>query len=146
NVAANMPNQFGNAASQAVIPPDALSRIQQDFLKEWSEIVTSAHTGKLPVFSDRRFSAPAWAQSPLHHLVAHSYLLSSRALMRMAEAVQGDEALRQRVRFAVLQWIDAMSPANFLALNPDAQQEMLKSGGQSLQSGFANLVADMVKG
>lgn len=137
---------FGTSALQATVPPDALARIQQEFSREWSDIMAAAQSGKLPAIPDKRFSAPAWEQSPAHHLTALSYLLSSRALLRMAEAVQGDEALRQRVRFAVLQWVDAMSPANFLALNPDAQREIVESGGETLRRGFANLMSDMVKG
>lgn len=137
---------FGTSALQATVPPDALARIQQEFSREWSDIMTAAQSGKLPAIPDKRFSAPAWEKNPFHHLTALSYLLSSRALLRMAEAVQGDERLKQRVRFAVLQWVDAMSPANFLALNPDAQREIVESGGETLRRGFANLMSDMAKG
>nr|MBF0684775.1 class I poly(R)-hydroxyalkanoic acid synthase [Pseudomonas sp.] len=146
SAAAHPSLQFGTPALQAPVPLDAMIKIQQDFTQEWSEIVSAAQAGKLPAISDRRFAGPAWQESPVHHLTAHSYLLSSRALMRMADAVQGDEALKQRVRFAVMQWVDAMSPANFLALNPDAQREIVESGGETLRRGFANLISDIAKG
>ncbi len=39
---------------------------------------------------------------------------------------------RGRVRFAVQQWIDAASPSNYLALNPEAQRKALETGGESI--------------
>ena len=74
------------------------------------------------------------------------YLLNSRTLMKMAEAVEGDAKTKARIRFAVQQWIDAMAPSNFLALNPEAQQLALKTQGQSLAAGMQHLLDDAGKG
>src|SRR5690606_14647412 len=49
-------------------------------------------------------------------------------------------------RFAAMQWMAAVSPANFFALNPDAQRLMVETAGESLRKGFANLLGDMAKG
>ena len=40
-----------------------------------------------------------------------------------------------RIRFAVLQWIDAASPSNYLALNPEAQKKAIETAGESLVHG-----------
>src|SRR5690606_24562140 len=61
-------------------------------------------------------------------------------------AVQGPPDVRERIRFGVMQWVDAMCPANFLALNPDAQRRLVESSGETLRVGMANLVADLQKG
>ena len=53
-------------------------------------------------------------------------------LMGLAEAVQADEKTRNRVRFAVEQWLAAMSPSNFLALNAEAQKKAIETQGESL--------------
>ena len=45
-------------------------------------------------------------------------------------ACEGDEKTRQRVRFAVQQWIDAASPSNYLALNPEAQRKAIETQGR----------------
>jgi polyhydroxyalkanoate synthase len=39
-----------------------------------------------------------------------------------------------------------MSPANFLATNPDAQAALLESGGETLVAGVSNLIGDIQKG
>ena len=47
-------------------------------------------------------------------MVAQAYLLNARTLLQMAESVQGDAKTKAKIRFAVQQWVDAASPANFL--------------------------------
>ena len=64
----------------------------------------------------------------------------------MADAVQADEKTRQRVRFAVEQWVAAMAPSNFLALNPEAQRQAIESKGESLAKGIQNLLHDIGQG
>ena len=79
--------------------------------------------------ADRRFAAKEWAENPAAAYTAQMYLLNARTLMQMAEAVEGDAKTKARIRFAVQQWIDAMAPSNFLALNPEAQQLALEDPG-----------------
>ena len=78
--------------------------------------------------------------------MAHAYLLSARAMSRLVDAAQVSEPLRERLRFSVMQWVDALSPSNFLALNPDAQQSIVESAGRALTEGVANLLGDVKKG
>jgi polyhydroxyalkanoate synthase len=42
--------------------------------------------------------------------------------------------------------IDALSPANFFATNPEALETILQTQGQSLQKGIVNLLGDLGKG
>src|SRR5205814_5322746 len=53
---------------------------------------------------------------------------------------------KERALFAARQWIDAMCPANFAAMNPAAMRAALESKGESLTRGLANLVADASRG
>jgi polyhydroxyalkanoate synthase len=46
----------------------------------------------------------------------------------------------------VQQWVEAASPANFLALNPEAQQRALDTQGDSLTKGLTHLVNDIRQG
>ena len=52
---------------------------------------------------------------------------------------------KDRVRFAVKQWIDAMCPANFAATNPEALRQAIETRA-SITRGLANLIADSQRG
>jgi polyhydroxyalkanoate synthase subunit PhaC len=129
------------------LPVNALAEMQREYLEGaaalWNQ--TLQGPGQQPI-SDKRFAAPAWAQNPAAAFIAQKYLLNSRMLTKMAEAVEGDAKTKARIRFAVQQWIDAMAPSNFLALNPEAQQLALKTQGQSLAAGMKQLLGDAGKG
>ena len=74
------------------------------------------------------------------------YLLNAKALMQMAESVDGDAKTKGRLRFAVQQWIDAASPSNYLALNPEALAKAMETKGESIASGMQLLLQDLQKG
>ncbi len=95
---------------------------------------------------DRRFGHSAWTNNPASSFVAQMYLLNARTLMGMADAVDADDKTRSRLRFGVQQWIDAASPSNYLALNPEALTKALETKGGSITDGMANLIQDMQQG
>ena len=96
--------------------------------------------------ADSRFSDPAWQSNSLASFYARAYLLNSDFMNRLADTVDADRKTKQRVKFAVSQWVDAASPSNFLATNPKAQQTLLESRGESLKSGLDNLMKDIQRG
>jgi polyhydroxyalkanoate synthase len=75
-----------------------------------------------------------------------SYLLAARTMMDAVEAAPLDPDVRQRMRFFMRQYLDAAAPSNYLMTNPEALREAMESGGESLQEGMKNLLADMEKG
>src|SRR5467141_998069 len=95
---------------------------------------------------DRRFSAKEWRDNVYYDYLKQSYLLASRYLEELVEGAELDAQAKERARFAVRQWIDAMCPANFAATNPEAMQQALESRGESLTRGLANLMGDVQKG
>jgi polyhydroxyalkanoate synthase len=64
----------------------------------------------------------------------------------MVEAAEVDARAKHRLRFFTRQYIDAMSPANFAATNPDAIKAALETDGASIAAGVRNLAADVEKG
>ena len=134
--------------------PDAprLAKLQADYLQKqgrlWSSLMRSE--GAAPVATpqpgDRRFAAKAWRDNPYYDYLRQSYLLLSGYLSELAEGAELDGQAKERLRFAVRQWLDAMSPANFAASNPEALREAIESNGESLTKGLANLIADLRKG
>ncbi len=146
---------FGAAVGDAfkslagmTLPMQDMARLQQNYLQEmgslWNQALGSTHD-HAPI-KDRRFSSEAWTANPMAAFTARAYLLNARTLMEMAEAVEGDAKTKARVRFAVQQWIDAASPSNFLALNPEAQQKAVQTQGQSIAKGMEQLLADIRQG
>ena len=123
-----------------------LVKLQSAFMGKWQAITEAAAKGELPAVADRRFKGQAWSESPMHLLMAHLYLLSGDAMKQLVETSQCEPAVKDQLRFSAMQWVDAMSPANFLATNPEAQQMLIESGGQSLQAGIGNFLSDIQKG
>ena len=123
-----------------------LGQLQAQFMENWKALSESAANGAMPQIKDRRFKSDAWKESPAHLMMAHMYLLSSDAMKQMVKAAAVPEEVKEQLGFSVSQWVDAMSPANFLATNPEAQKLLLETGGQSLHSGIQNFMNDLAKG
>ncbi len=130
--------------------PAKLQELQKEYMEQaralWTQGLPNATTAPALLGKDKRFSAEAWTQNPMAALTAATYLLNARALMGLAEAVEGDEKTRARVRFAVEQWVAAMAPSNFMALNAEAQRKAIETRGESIAKGMQNLLADMRQG
>ena len=133
-------------AAQVQFDVEKLQALQQSYIAQASQLWSGGLSQAPQVPKDRRFASENWAQNPLAAFTAAAYSLNSHAHMGMAEAVQADEKTRQRIRFAVEQWVAAMAPSNFLALNPDAQKKALETKGESLSKGLQNMLQDMGKG
>jgi polyhydroxyalkanoate synthase subunit PhaC len=141
-----MPGLGANHAVHAMVPPEKLTELQTAYMDEMTRLWTGLMMQNIPEIKDRRFSSPAWKSSPYHAFTAATYLLNAKFMNALADAVEVDEKIRKKIRFAVQQGIDAMSPSNFLATNPEAQQKMIETKGESLTRGIMHMVADMRRG
>ena len=123
----------------AKIDSATMSKLQSDYMQEFGKLWQDFAVSKVPDFNDKRFSSPDWHNHAMHAYSAASYLLNARFLMAMAESVQAPEKTKQKIRFAVQQMTDAMSPANFLVTNPEAQAKIIESKGESLAKGITHI-------
>jgi polyhydroxyalkanoate synthase len=124
------------------VAPDRLAQLQAEYLERLKTMMAggaSAATG------DRRFSSEAWQAGPFGW-TAGLYLLNAEYMRKLADSVETDALTQERIRFATQQWIDAMSPANYLATNPEAQQKLLATRGESLMQGMRHMLEDLQKG
>ncbi|MFG6440825.1 class I poly(R)-hydroxyalkanoic acid synthase [Roseateles sp. LKC17W] len=129
------------------ISPATLAELQADYLKQAAALWNgSLGQGEAPAVSDRRFSAPEWRANPAASFMTQLYLLNGRTLQQMAAAVEADDKTRARIKFAVQQFVDAASPSNFLATNPEAQKLALDSHGETLARGLQQLWGDVQRG
>ncbi len=132
-------------ASKLAFSPAKLQQVQQQYVQDAAQLWGDAMQGKMQV-SDKRFADAAWSSNPMAAFSAANYLINSRAMIGLADAVQADEKTRTRVRFAVEQWLAAAAPSNFLAFNVEAQQKAIATKGASIAMGMQNLLHDMGQG
>lgn len=130
----------------ATIDPSVVAKLQNDYVQQLSSLWQQMLASQTPSIADRRFAAPEWQSNPLYAFNAAAYLLNARFLASMADAVEATPRARQKIRFAVQQMVDAMSPANFLVSNPEAQQKLIETKGESLAKGIAHMIEDLQKG
>ena len=126
--------------------PEKLQELQQQYLKDAAELMTQGAMVKAPATGDKRFSGAAWETNPVAAFTAAMYLLNSRTLLAMTDAVDSDAKTRNRLRFAVEQGLAAAAPSNFLAFNAEAQKKAIETKGESIAKGMQNLMHDMRQG
>ncbi|QNA88899.1 class I poly(R)-hydroxyalkanoic acid synthase [Massilia sp. Dwa41.01b] len=128
------------------IAPQRVEELRNDYLQKAARLWQDLMSGKTPALHDKRFSSSEWTANPFPAFTAASYLLNADFLLALSDAVEAGPRERQKIRFAVQQMVDAMSPANFLATNPEVQAKILETKGESLTKGLQNMLADMQKG
>ena len=96
---------------------------------------------------DRRFKDGAWKDNEVFDFIKQSYLLSARYVQDVVTNVDGlDPKTAQKVDFYSRQFIDAMSPTNFLMTNPEVLRKTAETGGENLLKGLSNLLGDLERG
>lgn len=136
--------------------PAKLATLQQHFIDEQRRLIdmfvhpqSQESAGNNLTFAsaqDKRFAGDAWQSSPQFRYLAESYLSTYRLMIDSIESLDVANDTRKKMRFFVKQHLDAMSPANFLATNPEALQSAIESNGETLKAGMENMREDMGKG
>lgn len=154
---AAMQDSSGAAATRVPLPEaDVFADMQKQFAEKhavlWSSMLArKPDTPSPPVVEpeagDRRFSAPAWQESPVFDYVRQAYLLNSGFLKQVADALpMADGRAKSRIQFLTRQYVDAMAPSNFAATNPEFIKSAIETKGESITRGVQNLLADLEKG
>jgi len=111
--------------------------------KGWAAMLPTAAAEPI---ADRRFADEAWTKDPRYAAVARTYLAQTEQLRKALDAAPLDERTKAQWGFALGQVMDALSPANMLATNPEAIQLALESGGKSLVEGMRLYTEDLARG
>ncbi|MFZ9396876.1 MAG: hypothetical protein ACO25F_12545, partial [Erythrobacter sp.] len=147
---------FFDAWGRVFADPMRMAELQmklwQDYMSLWQNSMLKmmgqqaapvAEPGK----TDRRFRHDDWENNFLYDCVKQSYLIAARHLHHSLASVDGlDDKTAKKVDFYTRQYIDALSPSNFLITNPEAMRETVNSGGQNLVKGLNNLLEDLSRG
>ncbi|MBR0552443.1 PHA/PHB synthase family protein [Stakelama marina] len=135
--------------------PSAFARASTDFwadtMKLWQRFLdpAQAEPGDEPPehARDRRFKAPQWRENPLFDFLRQSYFLIADHMLKGVDAIEGvDAKQKEQIRFATRNFIDAMSPTNFPATNPQVLERIIETRGENLLKGLENMLADIGKG
>ncbi len=143
------PNTLADPSGAAT---DAAYRYWQSVAQSWSKWMNEWQQWAAQGFGsphmppvDRRFAGPEW-QTPYFALLRDQYLATSRYWEDSVESAELPPGDKERLRFAVRHWLDAMSPTNFPLTNPEAIKLAIATDGESLRKGAENLAADFAKG
>ena len=100
-----------------------------------------------PDKNDARFKDEDWSKNFLFDFIKQSYLITARHVREAVARVDGlTPESEKKVAFFTRQYVDALSPTNFVLTNPQVLRETVASGGQNLVRGLNNLLADIEKG
>lgn len=147
---------FTELARQMIADPGKLAETQARLWNGYTELWRSAakrmngeevEPVRQPESGDRRFQDAAWDDQFIFDFIKQSYLLTSDWMQRTVGEVDGlDPKTADKVRFYTRQWVDALSPSNFVATNPAVLRKTAESGGGNLLDGMENLLADLERG
>lgn len=97
--------------------------------------------------TDKRFKNKSWEENPWFRFLKELYLLNGRTLLDAIRSVEGvDQKTKLRVDFFARQFVDAVSPSNYLATNPELIEATIESRGENLLRGLRNLLDDLERG
>jgi polyhydroxyalkanoate synthase subunit PhaC len=149
---ANLPEAWESVMTMLRKEPAHLAALQKRFAEEQQRLMKAlanpaeAAGHSLASQQDKRFSSEAWQASPQFRYLAESYLAASRLLIESINEVELPTDAKQKMKFFAKQYLDAMSPSNFLMTNPEALKSAIESKGETLRAGLENLKEDMEKG
>ena len=154
--AMNIGRAFLEMTSKLMADPTALLRAQigfwQDTMTLWQNTTRRIMGFEAPETiaapgTDRRFKDNAWKDNEVFDFIKQSYLLSARFIQDTVGHVEGLEPkTAQKVDFYTRQFIDAMSPSNFVMTNPEVLRKTAETGGENLLKGLNNLLGDLERG
>lgn len=137
---------YADAMTQFAKDPMALLQFQVDLWTELSKAWWGAWTSDGEASKDRRFRDERWTTDRLSRALRDVHLALEGAVGRLTDTLPAGDKNSLRVQFYTRQLMSALSPSNFLALNPAARERFLESDGRSLLEGFRNLLEDLERG
>ncbi|GAB88348.1 PHA/PHB synthase family protein [Gordonia rhizosphera] len=105
--------------------------------------IAVGQSDRAPARGDKRFSDPAWSGNPLLRRVEQAYLAGSATAERLYAAADLDWRDAEKIRFALDNLIEGLSPTNNPFLSPLGWKAMIDTGGMSAVRGLKAFARDM---
>lgn len=151
----NIASAFMEMTARLMANPAQLMQAQigfwQDYMTLWQStaqrLLGASSQPVIDAPGDKRFKDDAWKENEVFDFIRQSYLLSARFVQQVVGGVDGmDTRSAQKVDFYTRQFVDAMSPSNFLLTNPEVLRKTAETGGENLLKGLNNLLTDLERG
>ncbi|MDR5902411.1 class I poly(R)-hydroxyalkanoic acid synthase [Halomonas icarae] len=152
SVYGDMRESFQAAAESLMSNPPQLwqtqARLMQDQVQLWQNGLRAMAGEQVeplvtPNKGDRRFKDEAWTSDPYYLAIMQQYLLFSRLVEELIDGLDLPTEQKSRLGFYARQMVNAMSPTNFVATNPEVMRKTLETRGQNLVDGLARLRQDL---
>ncbi|ELO1779192.1 class I poly(R)-hydroxyalkanoic acid synthase [Vibrio fluvialis] len=135
---------------KAANQPAALLQLQTEWweqqLKIWQTVVLEGKKESVveSEHGDKRFAGESWQSDPFFSFIKQSYLLYSKTYLDTINSIEGlDEKAKERILFFSRQAINALSPSNFIATNPELLKLTVEQNGENLLKGLELLKEDV---
>ncbi|MBD3787276.1 MAG: polyhydroxyalkanoic acid synthase [Sphingomonadales bacterium] len=145
---------FTDWAAHLAISPGKQAEMGWKVARKWqrlaAEMMCQAMGGEgaacvEPLKQDRRFAGPEWAQFPFS-FYSQSFLLAQQWWSNATTGVHGVEARHEKlVEFYGRQFLDMLSPSNYLLTNPQVLARTREEGGRNLIRGAEFWFEDQMK-
>jgi polyhydroxyalkanoate synthase subunit PhaC len=96
---------------------------------------------------DKRFAHHEWSENALFDYLKQNYLLTAGFIQNAVGSV-GEMDAKDRKKAALLtrNFVEALNPANFFALNPEVLEATLEEKGENLVRGLTMMLEDLERG
>ena len=151
----NIGNAFMEMTQRMMTNPhkmvEANMHLWQDYMRLWQSTASKMMGQESapvvePARDDRRFKGEAW-ENDVFDYIKQSYLLTSNWMENTVGDVEGlGKKTQKKVESFTKQYVDALSPSNFVMTNPEVLQATVESHGENLINGLRNLLEDMERG
>lgn len=96
---------------------------------------------------DKRFQHQDWQNNLTFHFIQRCYELLAQHTDQLTNELNiRDEKIAQKFHFYSRQFIDSISPNNFISLNPEVLSKTLSTNGENLAQGFRQFQEDLKRG
>lgn len=122
---------------------EAQASLWQSTAKMWFESNVSAPV-VMPEKGDRRFKDEQWDSNPMYSYVKQAYLLNSKMMHNIVESLEfEDTKTAEQIKYFTRQYVNSMSPTNYILTNPEVCRDVLESEGECLARGMDNFMRDL---
>ena len=129
-------------SQRVLVEPGAVAAHLLDTSRQMVEVAIG-RSDVAPDHGDKRFNEEVWTNNRLFRRVKQGYLVQRNSMLNLVDDVDLDHKSRERARFALSLFTEAVAPTNTLLGNPTALAKAVQTRGQSLASGLRHFGHDL---